>query len=73
MENKELIVVGSAFAFIAAVSMYMFINQNKNNNSVIETGKLKADYEQRVSLLEQDLAKFKQEVKRIDSIYHKAK
>jgi signal transduction histidine kinase len=46
MDNKELIVVGSAFSVVIALAMYMFISQQSNNNMVKEEVKLEKLVEQ---------------------------
>ena len=51
MENKEIIVVSSAFAVVVALAMYMFVSQQKNNNMVKESIEIKGFVESKESEL----------------------
>ena len=52
MNNKELITIGSTFMVIVMIAMYMFISQQKNNTTAVETRELKTAIEQHNSQLD---------------------
>ena len=78
MENKELIGVGSAFAVVIALAMYMFISQQKNNNMVKEDIKLEKVIEQynaelktSDSLMKVEIEKLSTRMDETDEKFHK--
>jgi hypothetical protein len=78
MENKELIGVGSAFAVVIALAMYMFISQQKNNNMVKEDIKLEKVIEQynaelktSDSLMKVEIEKLSNRMDETDEKFHK--
>lgn len=68
---KEFITIAVAFFLVIGLSFYMYISNQKSNNSIIEYEKLQMQLEKDNEELKIELKELKNHISKIDSIYHK--